>query len=269
LLRICSLPNGITLLCERMPQVDTVSLGLWQRVGSIHESAATNGMTHFVEHMLFKGTSRYSARDIAMRMDSVGAAMNAFTAREKTCFYANVMASHAPMVFDLLRDMYFDSTFPAKEIAREKEVILQEIHMYEDSPDDSVHDHFITQLWPAHPIGYTVAGRAENVAAIRRDALMRFFNKYYVTDRLIISVAGAIDPEKIKDTFSRWPERRAVSEGGEAGKGREYDLPPIPGAEYTLYAHKKPLEQVHLLLGMPGMRKAHPWRFAIALLNQI
>jgi predicted Zn-dependent peptidase len=246
-----------------MPQVETVSLSLWQRVGSVHESSGTNGMTHFIEHMLFKGTSRHSARDIAMRMDSVGAAMNAFTSREKTCFYANVMAAHAPMVFDLLRDMYYDSIFPAREIAREKQVVMQEIHMYEDSPDDSVHDAFITQLWPTHSLGYSVSGKAENIAAIRRDSLMRFFKKHYVTDRLVISLAGAINPEEIKDMLSRWPERRIANGASEACKGQ------VPQPEYTLFSHRKPLEQVHLLLAMPGISKTHPWRFAISLLNQI
>jgi len=284
LVRKYSLPNGITLLCERMPRVETVSIGLWQRVGSVCEESANNGATHFVEHMLFKGTSRYSAREIAMRTDSVGANMNAYTTREKTCFYANVMAPHFPMIADLLRDMYYDSTFPKEEIAREKEVVLQEIDMYEDSPDDSVHDQFIAQLWPSHPLGFSISGKPENIKAIRRDALMRFYKKHYVTDRLIVSLAGAIDPEEMRERFSAWPPRYAQEQKGawppryaQEQKGAwppryaegNHAIPPIPPIAYTLYSQQKPLEQVHLLLAMPGIPKAHPWRFAIALLNQI
>jgi len=260
LVRKFVLPNGITLVCERMPRVGTVSFGLWQRVGSAHEVPTTNGLTHFVEHMLFKGTPSMTARDIAIRMDSVGAVMNAFTTREKTCFYANVIASHAPMVIDLLRAMYYESNFPAKEIAREREVVMQEIRMYEDSPDDYIHDSFMEQLWPDHPVGYAVAGRIANIEAIRRAGVVKFFDENYVTDRLVVSAAGDIDPDKLAQTIGAWPARFS---------NRVFDESEPPHPAPTLFSQRKKLEQVHVLLGMPGVPKTHRWRFAIALLNQL
>ncbi|HPH02076.1 MAG TPA: pitrilysin family protein [Spirochaetota bacterium] len=252
--------NGITLVVERMPRVETVSFGLWQRVGSSNESPLTNGLTHFLEHMLFKGTSEHSASDIAIRMDSVGAHMNAFTTREKTCFYANVVARHAPMVIGLLKAMYYDSVFPPKEIQREKQVVIQEIHMYDDSPDDYIHDRFVEQLWPDHPLGFSISGKVENIEAITRARLLDFFNKHYRTDRLVISAAGMIDPDTLAREIETWPLRGS-------GDPALPTQPPEP--RFTLAAQKKKLEQVQLLIGMPGVHKRHPWRVAIALVNQL
>jgi len=255
-----SLKNGITLLCERVPQAETVSIGLFQRVGSIHEKIFNNGITHFVEHMLFKGTSAHSARELAKRMDSVGAAFNAYTSRERTCFYGNALARHVPMVIDTLREMYYDSVFSPKEIAREKEVILQELLMCEDSPDEVVHERFVAQLWPDHSIGFTVTGREKNIRAMRRDTLLNFFNAHYVTDRLVVSVAGAIDPQEIQSAFALWPERASQD---------AHTVLPVPPISYTIRSQQKPLEQTHLVIAMPGISKTHPWRYAMSLLNQI
>jgi predicted Zn-dependent peptidase len=265
-----SLPGGITLLYERMPQAATVSFGLYQRVGSVCETSANNGLTHFVEHMLFKGTKRYSARDIAMRIDSVGAAMNAYTTREKTCFYANFLPAHTGLVIDLLQEMYYNSVFPKREITREKQVVLQEISMYEDDPEDQINDRFITQLWPDSSIGYTITGKAENIAAIGRPAVARFFEQHYTTDRLVVSAAGAIAPDEIIEKLSRWPKRISaisVPEMNTAGRGSEAaSAPPL---SYTLCSQQKKIEQTHLLLAFPGVAKNHPWRVAVLLLNQI
>lgn len=252
--------NGITLVVERMPRVETVSFGLWQRVGSSYEDPATNGLTHFLEHMLFKGTSEYSARDIAIRMDSVGAHMNAFTTREKTCFYANVVSRHAPMVINLLKSMYYDSTFSAKEIEREKQVVIQEIHMYDDSPDEYVHDRFVEQLWPDHPLGFPISGKAGNIETITRSRVVSFFNRQYRTDRLVISAAGDIDPDTLARQIESWPMR--------GNGGLVLPLQP-PEPRFSIASQKKKLEQVQLLMGMPGVHKRHPWRVPIALLNQL
>lgn len=253
-------PNGITLVVERMPRVATVSFGLWQRVGSSYEERNTNGLTHFLEHMLFKGTSSYSAKDIAIRMDSVGAHMNAFTTREKTCFYANVVARHAPLVIELLRSMYYDSTFPVKEIEREKQVVIQEIHMYDDSPEEYVHDRFVEQLWPDHPLGFPISGKADIIETITRSGLLSFFTRQYRTDRLVVSAAGDIDPEALARQIESWPKR---------GVGKPVLPVKAPEPRFSLASQKKKLEQVQLLLGMPGVHKSHPWRIPIALLNQL
>jgi predicted Zn-dependent peptidase len=210
--------------------------------------------------MLFKGTSAHSARELARHMDSVGAVFNAYTSRERTCFYGNALSRHIPMVIDTLREMYYDSIFSAKEIAREKEVILQELLMCEDSPDEVIHDRFLAQLWPDHSIGFTVTGTEKNIRAMRRDSLIRFFKDHYVTDRLVVSVAGAINPEEIQNAFALWSERKSPG---------DHSIPPVPPIAYTIRSQQKPLEQTHLLLAMPGISKTHPRRYAMSLLNQI
>jgi predicted Zn-dependent peptidase len=177
------LDNGIRIVSHEMPEHRSVSLGIWVENGSRHESEAENGLSHFIEHLLFKGTERRSAAQIAEEMDAVGGVINAFTAKEHTCYYAKVLDENLPLAIDLLTDIFLNSSFDADEIERERSVILQEISQAEDTPDDYVHDLFNLDFFKNHPIGRPICGREETVNHFRREDILNFSSR-------VISRAG-------------------------------------------------------------------------------
>src|SRR5690242_6072587 len=184
------LDNGIRIVSHEMPEHRSVSLGIWVENGSRHESEAENGLSHFIEHLLFKGTERRSAAQIAAEMDAVGGVINAFTAKEHTCYYAKVLDENLPLAIDLLTDIFLNSSFDADEIERERSVILQEISQAEDTPDDYVHDLFNLDFFRNHPIGRPICGREETVNNFRREDIIEFFKTRYQPSRVIVSIAG-------------------------------------------------------------------------------
>src|SRR5512139_3293546 len=208
------LDNGIKVITEEIPYLKSVSIGVWVTTGSRDEHPAENGISHFIEHLLFKGTERRTAFDIAKEIDSVGGTLNAFTGREYTCFYAKVIDKNLPLAVDLLSDIFLSSLMDPKDIEKERMVILQEIKMVEDTPDDYVHDLFNRACWGDHPLGFPIFGTTERVQSFSRDQIFRFFKENYQPDRILVCAAGNMEHEAlvnaIGSTFGRIP-RTGVS----------------------------------------------------------
>jgi len=256
-----SLPNGIRVVTERMDHVRSVAVGVWVETGSRHEAENRCGMSHLIEHLVFKGTATRSAEQIARTMDSVGGQMDAFTTKEHTCFYVQVLDQHLPLAVDLLTDILLNPLFNADELEREKSVVLQEIKMVEDTPDDVIHDLFAGQIWEGHPLGRPILGSREAVTSYDRQTALSHFTEEYVPPRILISVAGNATHDHVINLFS------TGFQGFERGATTRTATPPItrPGVNIV----NKTLEQVHLIMGFPGLRHSAPERYALFLLNDV
>ncbi|HTI30326.1 MAG TPA: pitrilysin family protein [Methylomirabilota bacterium] len=255
------LPNGIRVLTERMPHVRSVAVGVWVETGSRHEPEPRGGVSHLIEHLVFKGTATRTAEAIARTMDSVGGQMDAFTTKEHTCFYVQVLDEHLPLAVDLLTDILLHPLFDAEELEREKQVVLQEIRMVEDTPDDVIHDIFAAQVWADHPLGRPILGTRELVTGFSREAIAEWFGAEYVPPRIIIAVAGNVTHERVLELF------------GAGFADFEHEARPRTAEAVTLapsvnIVHKA-LEQVHLVMGFPGLPHAAPERYAMFLLNDV
>ena len=255
------LPNGIRVITERMEHVRSVAVGVWVETGSRHEAENRGGMSHLIEHLVFKGTATRSAEAIARTMDSVGGQMDAFTTMEHTCFYVQVLDEHLPLAVDLLTDILLHPLFNADELEREKSVVLQEIKMVEDTPDDIIHDLFAAQIWAGHPLGRPILGSREAVTGYGRDEALGYFTDEYVPPRVIIAVAGNVTHERVMELFS------AGFEGFDRSSPERTASPPIVKAGVNIVS--KTLEQVHLIMGFPGLHHSAPERYALFLLNDI
>jgi predicted Zn-dependent peptidase len=244
-----------------------VSLGIWVENGSRHEALPESGISHFIEHLLFKGTERRSAAAIAEEMDGVGGVINAFTSKEHTCYYAKVLDENLPLAIDLLTDIFLHSKFDEEEIERERSVILQEISQAEDTPDDYVHDLFNVDFFPNHPIGRPICGSAASVNSFRRDDLVNFFRSRYQPGRVIVAAAGHVSHRDIEREMGARLGSVTASGGG-AGVETAMAVVP-PEIRHGVFPHQKPLEQAHLCLGVPGLAQAHPQRYAGYVLNTL
>ncbi|MCL4513206.1 MAG: insulinase family protein [Candidatus Eremiobacteraeota bacterium] len=191
------LPNGLRIVTERIPQYPSASIGIWVNVGSQDEEDSNRGVSHFLEHLMFKGTPSHSAKEIAEIMDGIGGNLNAFTEKEQTCFYAKVMDKHIPTAMEIMGDMILNSHFPEPEVEREKGVILEEIKMYEDSPDELVFDLMAQTAWKNHPLGLPILGTKESILQTNRQTLRQFVERFYTPEHIIISVAGKVKHEEI------------------------------------------------------------------------
>ena len=259
------LDNGIRVISHEMPEHRSASLGIWVENGSRHESAAQNGISHFIEHLLFKGTERRSAAEIAEAMDAVGGVLNAFTSKEHTCYYAKVLDEDLPLAMDLLTDIFLHSSFDAEEIERERSVILQEISQAEDTPDDYVHDLFSLDFFRDHPIGRPICGREETVTTFQRADFVDFFKTRYLPRRVIVAAAGNFRHD---DLVRQMAERlHAVPSDAEQSPPLDGERPPEMGN--GVFPHTKELEQVHLCLGVAGIPQAHPKRYVAYVLNTL
>src|SRR2546425_142964 len=194
--------SGLRVVSERMSSARSVSLGFWVLAGSRDEAPAISGSSHFLEHLLFKGTAGRSARDIAEAFDVVGGDVNAFTAKEYTCCYARVLDRDLPMAVDYLCDMLQNSVIRTADLDAERQVILEEIHMHEDSPEDVVHDLFTETLWPHHPLGRPILGTKETIARATRAQVRRFYKKHYVPGNLVIAAAGSVRHERLLELLA-------------------------------------------------------------------
>ena len=260
------LNNGIRIVSHEMPDHRSVSLGIWVENGSRHEARRESGISHFVEHLLFKGTERRSAAEIAEEMDSVGGVINAFTSKEHTCYYAKVLDENLPLAIDLLTDIFLHSKFDEQEIERERSVILQEISQAEDTPDDYVHDLFNIDLFQDHAIGRPICGSAETVNSFSRDDLVRFFRSRYQPRRVIVAVAGHVSHDEIVNEMGARLGPVVDSVSGAAADSTGGTPPAI---RHGVFPHQKRLEQAHLCLGVPGLAQAHPKRYAGYVLNTL
>jgi len=257
--RCTRLENGVRVVTEAMPGVASATLGIWVLNGSRHETQQQAGISHFLEHLFFKGTERRSAAQIAQAFDAVGGHVNAFTGRESTCFYAKVLGEHLPLAQDVLGDLFRHSLFAAEEIERERTVIVQEILQSEDTPDDYVHELFQLQYWPNHPLSFPVAGRVETVEALRRDDFLAFIEARYRPDRILVAAAGAVD----HDSVVAWV---AETLGDMAGSTTD-DVQSMPTAQRGVRVVHKDIEQAHVCIGAPGVAQVAPQRYAAYALN--
>lgn len=255
-----TLPNGVRVVAEQIPHVRSVALGLWIGTGSRHETPETNGISHFFEHMMFKGTKKRTARQLAETFDEIGGQVNAFTSKEMTCYYAKVLDEHLDIALDVLADMFFESLLRPEEIEKERKVIEEEIRMVEDTPDDIVHDWLSYAAMQRHPLGYPILGRVANLSRFDRGALTSFKKKNYTPNRLVIALAGHLPDDyldRVARYFAAW-----TSPGAEM---------PSQAPEFTagVIHRKKETEQTHLCLGFPGMSIRDPRIYSLILLNNL
>jgi predicted Zn-dependent peptidase len=257
------LNQGAQLAVAQMPHVESVSVGFWLGVGGRHESKRQNGIFHFLEHMLFKGTTKRTAREISEAIEGVGGYLNAFTAEEMTCYYARASASHLPEVIDVLTDMLLRATFPAAEIERERGVIQEEIRMYEDQPSQVAQDAATAMLWPNNPLGRSLAGTSENIQRIRRRDLINYRRKFYHSGNLCITAAGKTDLAEVKDLLR--PLLRQLPTGSRA------QFTPVPRRQNAprFQVIRKPIEQTQFVIGMRGVSRHDPRRSAFRLMSVI
>ncbi|MFF2482598.1 M16 family metallopeptidase [Paenibacillus sp. NPDC058071] len=254
-----TLSNGLRVVIEPIPTFRSVSFGIWVKTGSRNETPDNNGISHFVEHMLFKGTSTRSAKDIADLFDGIGGNVNAFTSKEYTCYFAKVLDEHLPIAVDALSDMFFESQLDSGELAKEKNVILEEISMYEDTPDDKVHDEASRAAYGDHPLAYSILGLEERLQAMDSNALRGYMNDTYTIENTVISVAGNVEDGKLLELLEK-------HFGRFANKGRTSAVSaPVFHGDYVFF--KKKTEQNHLCLSFPGCSISDPQLYAMILLN--
>ncbi|MBI2354448.1 MAG: insulinase family protein [Deltaproteobacteria bacterium] len=257
------LNNGVRVITQRVEHMHTVSIGIWVANGTRHEPAEVNGVAHFIEHLLFKGTKRRTARQVSLEIDSMGGILNAFTGHEYVCYYAKVLAQFLPRVTDLLTDIFLHSTFPAEELERERKVILQEIKMRDDTPEECIHDRFHQNFWSGHPLGFSILGSEETIGALSREEIIAYKQSRYHPEEIIISAAGNVRHEELvvlmESAFaavaSEWTPRRQ-------GQAVNY-----PGRRVNL--SERDLEQTLICMGTRALPQDHADRYALFLLNTI
>ena len=256
------LPNGLVVITETMSHVRSVSVGVWIRNGSRFEDREENGLAHFMEHMVFKGTEKRSAETIAREMDSIGGMLDAFTSKEQICFNAKVLDEHLPIAFDVISDLVLHPKFDSEDVKKERQVVLEEIKMDLDNPEYLLHDIFTRGFWPEHPLGRPILGTPETVSRFSRDALRKRFRHWFAPDRLVLTAAGNVTHERIMELVER--EFAALKPTG------PFDDHGAPSNHAPLHVERKrDLEQVHVCMGVPSYPLAHERRFAIAVLNNL
>jgi predicted Zn-dependent peptidase len=261
-LKKTDLSSGLRVLSEEVSGSRSVSLGIWVDTGSRDENPGEHGLSHFMEHMLFKGTSRMNAREIAEAFDFMGADINAATGREHTYIYSRFLKDYLLRAMDIIMEMVRHSSLDAGEMDSERQVVLEEINMHNDSPDETVHDYLANVLWGDHPIGHSVLGDAEVINSVQRDTLMQFCQDRYVASRIVVAAAGAVDHQDLCDiTGSRIEDLPA---GAPVVRDNAMQVP-LTGK----YVHQKDTEQAHIAFGSRGLPRRHPDRFALSILDNI
>jgi predicted Zn-dependent peptidase len=261
-IEMTTLANGVRVVTESMPHVRSVSVGIWVGAGSRRETSEQNGISHFIEHMLFKGTSRRSAEDIARSVDSIGGNLDAFTAKELVCFNTKVLDEHLSLAFDVLSDLVLNPLFREEDIEKEKGVILEEIKMEADSPDYLVHEIFSANFWRDHPLGKPILGTRETVKRFDRAMVQAYYSTVYAPANLLVTGAGNLTHERLVTLV------REHFESAHPGEPLGFDPAPSTHARIAL-RNKKALEQVHLCLGVPSYPLPHEERFACYVLNTL
>ena len=260
------LPGGLRVISEEMAGARSATVGVWIGVGSRHETPALHGCSHFLEHLLFKGTRERSALDISVALDSVGGEFNAFTAKEYTCFHARVLEEDLPLAVDVLGDMMTNSLLATADVEAERDVILDEIAMHDDDPDDVVHNLFIAQAYGDSPLGRPIAGTVESITSLTRDQIARFHRRHYRPETMVVAAAGAVDHTSLVRQVRRSFGRQGFLAGNES---------PLPAPAGTRVRRvnagtsttRRPFEQVNLVLGVNGMTRLDDRRFALGVLN--
>jgi predicted Zn-dependent peptidase len=255
------LDNGLRILTERMSQVRSVSIGVWLTRGSRHETAEQGGIAHFVEHMLFKGTASRTAEDIAQAIDSIGGQLDAFTAKEYASYYIKVLDEHLPLAIDILADIVRNPAFSAEDIEREKKVVVEEIKMVEDTPDDLVHELFTQGFWEDHPLGRPILGTKETVESFTAESLREYFRSAYTARNLIVSAVGNLEHGRVRELVAE--------KFGSLAAPDEPVVDQAPRVSPRILVRNKELEQSHLCLGVSSYPQSHEDRYSSYILNTL
>lgn len=260
--RKTNLDNGLKIVTEHVESVKSVSVGIWAKTGSRNETEKLAGVTHFLEHMLFKGTENRSSLDIAMSMESVGGYLNAFTSSEYTCYYSRCLNTQLERALDVLSDMVLHPAFPEEEIEKEKKVVIEEMKMYRDSPDDYLFEQFSEHVFKGHPLGQSTLGFEETVSAFEQHDLYDYMEERYQPSNLLVAVAGNVEHDKVvelvSDYFSEVTPRETVDNN-----------PPLPEYEADQIELTKPIEQTHLITGRRGLHYNHDDKYRLLLANTV
>jgi predicted Zn-dependent peptidase len=257
-----SLPNGLTIITEEMQHIRSVSIGIWIKSGSRDEDPQWNGISHFVEHMVFKGTKSRTAEDIARQVDSIGGNMDAFTAKECICFNVKVLDEHLPIAMDVLSDLVLNPIFDVKDIGRERGVILEEIKMDEDNPDYLVHEIFTQNFWKDHPLGKPILGTKDTVKRFEQPILFDYYGERFNPGNLVVCAAGHVDHRQFADlVVEKFQNLKPRSNG--------YHTAPPKINPRIIMRNKKALEQVQICVGTPAYPLAHPKRYGSYILNTV
>jgi predicted Zn-dependent peptidase len=255
------LANGIRIISQRIPHACSVTAGIWVVGGSRQEHPEIGGVSHFIEHLLFKGTVKKTSYEIAREIDSMGGFLNAFTGREFVCYYAKVLSEFFPKALDLLADIFLNSQFPEDEIENERKVILQEIRMLEDNPDDHLHELFHQLFWSGHPLGMPIIGGVESIQGMSRDFLLNYKKDTYLAGDIIISVAGNLEHQALVDMLSSYFDSLP------SGSSRRLTSPPAQMKNFS--KEERELEQLLFSLGTRGLPQNHPGRYDLLVLNTV
>jgi predicted Zn-dependent peptidase len=258
--RVTRLPNGLTVVSETMPRVETVSFGAYVAAGTRDEAAAENGVSHFLEHMAFKGTEKRDAAAIAREIENVGGHLNAYTAREQTAYYCKVLKEDLPLAADIIGDILTHSTFAPEELERERGVILQEIGQANDTPDDIIFDHFQATAFPKQPMGRPTLGTEDVIGAMPREALTGYMRRHYGPERMVVAAAGALDHDRLLDLVqTHFADLPQVAP------------PPPEAARYGggEFREDRDLDQVHIVLGFPSAAYGSPLHYPSMLLSTL
>ncbi len=257
------LPNGLAIVSEEIRYVRSISIGVWINVGSRDENESNNGISHFLEHMVFKGTKRFSAPKIARSLEQVGGYLNAFTTKEHTCYYARILDDHLKDAIDVLSDLVQNPLFPRAEMEKEKGVILEELKNIEDDPDDLIHDYFDHNVFKKHPLGFPIIGRAETVKGFRQEDLFQFIYRHYVPSRMVVAAAGNLRHEVLVELVEKF--FRSARDNGTRIERTSGPRRSNPKQEFF----EKPITQAHVCLGTLGFGVNNRQRFALLLLNTL
>ena len=256
-----TLSNGIRVVSETLPKTRSLSIGVWVKVGSRHESREIGGVSHFIEHMFFKGTQKRSAREIATEVDSLGGEMNAFTSQESTTYYIKVLDEHLPEAVDILADILLGSKFDPADMEKERKVILEEIKGVEDTPDDYIHEMFTATVWPENSLGRPILGTKETIKSLKHADIVKYIDDYYCPREIVISVAGNFEHARLIDLLNN-----AFGKLSRTGIPKQ-DI--APAFHQAVTVRKKQLEQVQVCLGCKGLPYVHEDRFVVMALNTI
>lgn len=254
------LPNGVRVLTEEIDYVRSVAIGLWVGTGSRFETEGYEGISHFIEHMLFKGTENRTARQLAESLEAVGGQLNAFTTKEFTCYFAKVLDEDISLAIDVLSDMFFNSRFEGKEIEKEKNVVIEEIKMYQDTPDELIHDLFSQYAWDGHPLGKPILGIKDTINGLNREKVTDYLETRYTPDQIVIAVAGKIKHEDIVRQLSVF--------GSFKRKRKEFRVGKPQGSIFRNTVERD-TEQMHLIVGVPGLSQDDEDMYVLHIINNI
>jgi len=253
------LPNGVRIITEHMPESYSATVMAWIDAGSFLESSKISGISHFIEHLLFKGTKTRSAQKIVQEIEDTGSCINAFTEKEFTCYYAKTFSDKTSIILDILLDMVFNSTFREEDIKLEKQVILEEIKMYEDTPDELVHDMLIKSFWPDNTLSAPITGTAESVAHISYNDIIEFVENFYTPDNIVISIAGKFNEEEVLEQIEKTTAHLKSK--------RKKTLFTIPTVNPDIITTRKDIEQSHICIGMRGLSILNSDRYASSIID--